>query len=140
MQSVLQGVVGAKATVGEPITTGELARFIQEYNARDAASPVVGKEVLDSQTGVWMAPATAVAEKAPEPAVKPLPWPVEAEVVVEGVCPNPRLLEVRLVEQGTDRKGRRCSMWKGPRNWSPGNIVRVRLDRQAGKDAVYLPV
>ena len=62
-------------------------------------------------------------------------WPTEATLIIEGACPNPRLLDCRLVDS-EGRKGKRCSLWKGWGNQKVGMTVRAVLDR-GGRDAVY---
>lgn len=66
-------------------------------------------------------------------------WPKEGEVVIEGWCLNPRLMAVRVWDSEKKEAGRKCSMWRGTRNWRRGQVVKVKLDK-AGVEACYLPV
>lgn len=62
-------------------------------------------------------------------------FPDETEVLIYGVCPNPRLLAAEL------KDGRKVSVWRGPRNWQLPARVICRKDPNTPPAApIYTPV
>ncbi len=92
--------------------------------------------VLDS--GREKAPEPEEARGA-EPEVKPLvivEWPSECEVLVTGVCPNPRLMAGEIWAGGR-KTGRKVSLWKTWKGERAGAVVKARLERGSGREALY---
>ncbi len=83
-------------------------------------------------------------EKAPEPeeargAEVAAEWPSECEVLVTGVCPNPRLMAGEIWAGGR-KTGRKVSLWKTWKGERAGVVVRARLERGSGREALYAVV
>ena len=136
------GAVGA-AVVGA-VQIGGVSEAVMAVGRNDPrAEPVTvggGQNVRATMDGEW-APLMAGAA-APVAASGPVAWPGECELTVLGWCANPKLVVGRLRERETGVgiwEGRRVGMWRGPRNWKVGQVVKVRLDKGGG-EAVYMPV
>ncbi len=77
----------------------------------------------------------AVAE--PVVSVVQAVWPSECEVLITGSCPNPRLMAGVVLEGEAKRKGRAVSLWKTWKQERAGMVVRAKLERGSGREALY---
>ncbi len=67
-------------------------------------------------------------------------WPSECEVLITGSCPNPRLMAGCILEGEAKRKGRAVSLWKTWKQERAGMVVRAKLERGSGREALYAVV
>ncbi len=67
-------------------------------------------------------------------------WPSECEVLITGRCLNPRLMAGVVLEGEAKRRGRAVTLWKTWKQERSGMVVRAKLERGSGREALYAVV
>lgn len=130
---------------GATETTGSLTDTVRvEIGAAEgdlACSQASGlRRSTDTETLVAVEPETVSATTDPaERYALATGWPAEADVLVMGFCPNPRLCVGAIVDQ-MGRTGRKVSVWQGRFKLRAGKVLKCKLDLVQGDDARYLPI